>query len=143
MSDNGLPKPYTRIAAVNDSVVIATYFIPRKAGADLFNRNSGELLSELNLGIEQPDDHLSMTYHFKIATSGNRFIVAYRYINRLEFFELDPRVKPELTLVVGDDRTQYDLFEAEKIDQMVKYYDDVQCDSEYAYLLFGGVPEKE
>lgn len=45
--------------------------------------------------------------------------------------------------MIGDGVNQNDLFEADRDDEMIKYYSDVQCDSTHIYLLFHGVAEKD
>lgn len=142
ISERGLPRPYTRIAAVNDSICVGTYFLPRQAGADIFNWYTGNLQSELNLSLKQPEEDMSGPYEFKIAASGDKIVVAYRYINRVEVFYLVNN-HAILQCVLGDDINQNDLYEADRDDEMIKYYSDVQCDSTHIYLLYHGVEEKK
>lgn len=144
MSQKGLPKPYTRVAAVNDSIFIGTYFFPRQAGADMLNGRSGELVSEIELGIEQPDEHMSGPYQFKIATSsGGMFVAAYRYIDRFEVYDTDGCMDARITYAIGNAFSQNDLYESDRDNEMKKFYSDVQCDARNAYLLYHGVPEQE
>ncbi|MCC8072036.1 MAG: TolB-like 6-bladed beta-propeller domain-containing protein [Bacteroidales bacterium] len=143
ITDQGLPKPYTRISAINDSIYIGTYFLPREAGADIFNWHTGELIEELPLSLEQPEENMSGPYEFKIASNGNKIVVAYRYVNRVEVFNLSDNYQAELECVLGDEITQNDLYEADRDAEMIKYYTDVQCDSSSIYLLYHGVAEKD
>lgn len=143
MTDRGLPKPYTRISAINDSICIGTYFLPKQAGADIFNWHTGELIEALDLSLEQPKDHMSGPYEFKIASTSDKIVVAYRYIDRVEIFDLDENYHAELKGVMGDNIDQNDLYEADRDPEMIKYYSDVQCDSDCIYLLYHGVAEKD
>lgn len=138
-----LPRPYTRVASINDSICVGTYFLPRRVGADIFNWHTGSLLSELNLSIQQPEDNMSGPYEFKIAATSNKIIVAYRYINRVEVYNLNSDNHAELQCVLGNEDDQNDLYIADRDDEMIKYYSDVQCDSSHIYLLYHGVAEKE
>ena len=141
--DRGIPKPYTRISAINDSIGIGTYFFPRKVGADVINIKSGELLSEITLGVEQSEERLSEPYQFKIASASNIIVVAYRYLNRIEVYRVNDGYETEPFYAIGNSSDQSELYEADRDDEMVKYYSDVQCDDRYIYLLWHGAEERE
>ena len=138
----GLPKPYTRIAAINDSICNGTYFLPRKAGADIFNIHTSKLLDEVDLCLQQPENSMSGPYEFKVSVSGNRLVFAYRYIDRIEVHRLKNDWSSELEYFIGNDEDQYDKYEADKDEEMIKYYSDIQSDSKYAYLLYQNNEER-
>lgn len=142
MSDRGIPKPYTRIAAVNDSVVVGTYFFPRHAGADIFNTATSEMIAELTPAIDQPEENMSGPYEFKVAVGGNKVVLAYRYIQRIEVYDLDDSFAPTLNLTIGNTIDQYDLYDADRDQEMIKYFSDIQCDDARAYILYHGVAEE-
>lgn len=142
IGERGLPKPYTRIAAINDSICIGTYFLPRKVGADVFNIHTAELLDEVDLGLLQPEDNRSMPYQFKVSVAGDKLIFAYRYVNRIEVHKLKNDWTTELEYIIGDENDQYDKFEADKDDEMFKYYSDIQSDSKYAFALYQNNEER-
>jgi len=141
--DRGIPKPYTRISAIDDSIGIGTYFFPRKVGADVVNIKSGELLSEITLGIDQSEQRLSEPYQFKIASTSHIVVVAYRYINRMEVYRINEGYDIEPYYAIGNSPDQSGLYEADRDDEMVKFYSDVQCDDRYIYLLWHGTTERE
>ena len=143
MSAQGLPKPYTRMSAINDSICVGTYFLPRQAGADIFNWHTGELIEELDLSLKKPEENMSGPYEFKIASTSDKIVVAYRYINRVEVFKLDENFHAELIGVMGNEIDQNDLYESDRDAEMIKYYSDAQCDSGRIYLLYHGVAEKD
>lgn len=122
---HGIPKPYTRMARVNDSIVVGTYFLPRKAGADIINVSKGVLVSDFPLGITQSEETASGPYEFKVATDRSYAAVAYRYIDRLEFYSVNPKGITTLIQTLGNDKTQTELYNADRDDEMIKYYSDV------------------
>lgn len=132
---HGMPKPYTRMARVNDSIVIGTYFLPRKAGADIINVSQGALVSDIPLGITQSEETPSGPYEFKVAADSSHAVVAYRYIDRLEFYSVSPNGITTLTQALGNDETQMDLYNADRDDEMVKYYSDVFVYGGYLFVL--------
>lgn len=132
---HGIPKPYTRMARVNDSIVIGTYFLPRKAGADIINVHQGVLVSDFPLGITQNEETPSGPYEFKVAADGSYAVVAYRYIDRLEFYSVNPKGITTLTHILGNDETQTDLYNADRDDEMIKYYSDVFVYEGHLFVL--------
>lgn len=132
---HGIPKPYTRMARVNDSIVIGTYFLPRKAGADIINVLQGVLVSDFPLGITQNEETPSGPYEFKVAADRRYAVVAYRYIDRLEFYSVNPNGITTLTQTLGNDETQIDLYNADRDDEMIKYYSDVFVYEGYLFVL--------
>lgn len=144
-TEQGLPKPYTRLCGINDTICVGTYFLPRKVGADIINIKSGELLSEITLGVNQPDEAMSKPFQFKAAAGGDKIAMAYRYIDRIELYSSDEISRPTLVHAIGNSdniEKQSDLYEKDRDDEMIKYYSDVQCDDRYAYLLWHGVEER-
>lgn len=132
---HGIPKPYTRMVRVNDSIVLGTYFLPRKVGADIINVSQGVLVSDFPLGITQNEETPSGPYEFKVAAGGSYAVVAYRYIDRLEFYSVDPNGITTLTKTLGNDETQMDLYNADRDDEMIRYYSDVFVYEDYLFVL--------
>lgn len=130
-----MPKPYTRMARVNDSIVIGTYFLPRKAGADIINVSQGVLVSDFPLGITQSDETPSCPYEFKVAADSRYVVVAYRYIDRLEVYSVNPNGITTLTQTIGNDETQIDLYDADRDDEMIKYYSDLFVYEDNLFVL--------
>lgn len=141
-NEKSIPKPYTRISRINDSIGVGTYFFPRKVGADIIDMNTGKLLSEIQLGIEQSEEKMSGPRQFKTASTGDMIITAYRYLDRIEVYRINDKFEAVPVYAIGNSADQSDLYEADRDNEMVKYYSDVQCDKKYAYLLWHGVEEQ-
>lgn len=142
----GIPKPYTRMARVNDSIVIGTYFLPRKVGADIINVSQGAVVSDFPLGIitlnfTQKEEFPSGLYEFKVAVGGSHAAVAYRYIDRLEIYSVNPKGTVALTRIFGNDEIQTDLYNADRDDEMIKYYSDVFVYEGHLFVLRQNIEE--
>lgn len=137
-----LPKPYTRLAAINDSTMVGTYFLPREAGADIIDVKSGRLLSTVRPHFPVEEDAASGPLEFKASVSGDNLVLAYRYVDRVEFYRLDGG-EARFAGAVGDSSTQEDLYEADRDDEMVKHYSDVYAVGNKVCLLYQGVQERD
>lgn len=138
---HGVPKPYTRMARVNDSIAIGTYFLPNKAGADVLNIYSSSLLGEFPIGMKSDENGYSGPYEFKIASDENYVVVGYRYIDRIEFFSINPSGNITLSHALGNSDTQTYLYNADRDDEMIKYYSDLFVYGGYLFTLYQGIED--
>lgn len=140
-AEHGIPKPYTRMVFVNDSTAIGTYFLPREAGAEFLDIKNGRLLSTLPLGVKAGENEPSGPYEFKVAADCGYAVAAYRYINRLEFFDIDSNGSATLSGVIGNDLTQTDLYNADRDLEMIKYYSDAVIHGGRLFTLYQGIED--
>ena len=138
----GICQPYTRLARLNDSIYAGTYFMAHEIGTDLINIASGHLAGELPIGIKMTDESkMSEPFTYSIAAGGNRIAIAYKYMNRLEVFEPDETGCPVFAKYFGEPEDQSDLYEADRDDEMIRYYSDIALRGDRIYALFNGVAE--
>ncbi len=139
--DRKIPKPYTRVIKANDSIFIGVYFLPREPGADIFNLKNQNISYTVTPSFK-PEDEMSGPYEFNLDISNNYIAVAYRYIDRMEFYKLNNDHIPEILHSIGDIKSQKDLYNEDRDDEMIKYYSDISCVSGNAYALYQGVKEE-
>lgn len=138
----GVGKPYTRLTRLNDSIYAGTYFMSHEIGTDLINIVSGKLTGELPLGVRMTDENrMSEPFTYSIAACGNRLAVAYKYMNRIEVFETDDNGVAKLTRFFGEPTDQSELYEADRDEEMIRYYCDIGMSGDRIYALFSGVAE--
>ena len=137
-----LPKPYTRISSFNDSIMAGTYFLPRTAGVDIFNKFNGEIIYEFIPNIGKNEEDMSGPFEFKIATTDSLMAIAYRYLDLIEFLPIDHYFTPENYISIGNYENQKRLYDEDRDDEMIKYFSDIQISGGYAYALYQGVQEK-
>ena len=63
--------------------------------------------------------------------------ITYRYINRLEVFQISP-LGFNLKFIIGDNKVQNDLYNRDLDDEMVYYYSDIICGKNTIYALYQG-----
>lgn len=137
-----MPKPYTRIFSINDSIMLGTYFLPRTVGSDIFNTYTDEIISEFIPDVGKNEEDMSGPFEFKIAANDTLIVVAYRYLELIEFIPLGEDFKPQRSISIGNHKNQKRLFEEDKDDEMIKYYSDIQISNGHAYVLYQGEQER-
>lgn len=137
-----IPKAYTRLIQYNDSLFIGTSFMPREISVELMNLNTEKVVNSLNFPLKPKEEEYSGPYECKIATEMNFIVAAYRYINRLEIYQLSDQ-KSQLKTIIGDATNQYDLYRLDKDDEMIVHYSDIFCGKNRIYALYQGVQARE
>lgn len=137
-----LPKPYTRISSFNDSIMAGTYFLPRTAGIDIFNKFNEEIIFEFIPNVGKEEEDMSGPFEFKIATTDSLMAIAYRYLDLIEFIPLNSDFTPGPPISIGHYENQKKLYDEDRDDEMIKYFSDIQISDGYAYALYQGVQEK-
>lgn len=140
--ERGLPKAYTRLQQVDDSLFVGTSFTPKEIFVELMDMKKEKLVDAVDFLLKPSEDSYSNPYECKISVAGNQMAIAYRYINRLEIYEISP-VGFKLETVVGDDKTQETLCNQDRDEEMIVYYSDVICSTKGVYVLFQGVQEQD
>lgn len=140
----GNPKPYTRLAQVNDTVVAGTYLMSRQNGVDFIDVKNGQLLSETTMAQAIPSGDPAGPYEFKVAidSDGKTMVAAYRYLDRVDVYKIE-RDTAQLCRTIGRPVSQANLYKEDRDDEMVKFYSDVAVRNGKAYLLWQGVPEQQ
>jgi hypothetical protein len=136
-----LPKPYTRIAEISEHIAIGTYFFPREVGAEIIDLKAGKLIASIPLNISQDGERPSGPREFKVAANSSYCVMAYRYLNQLDFYDISNPKMPTLYKSIHIDSDQTTLYEQDRDDEMIKYYSDIQLDTKNAYVLNQSVAE--
>lgn len=138
----GIPKAYTRLTQYNDSLFIGTSFMPREISVELMNLKTEKVVDCVDFPLKPKEEEYSGPYECKIATETNFMVAAYRYINRLEIYQLSTQ-KFQLKTIIGDANDQYDLYRLNQDSEMIFHYSDIVCGKNQIYALYQGVKERE
>jgi hypothetical protein len=136
--DGRLSKPYTFIQQQNDSVFFLKADMRDYTEIEMVNINSGNVLQTFRNLITRKPNTIFTTYYFHLAANEKNLVLAYKYIDRLEFFKYDTVMKPDL--IVGSDSDQSSRKQPE---DYATYYTQVLCDDKYVYGLYQGQKENE
>ncbi len=134
-----LPKPYTRLVQYNDMLFVGTSFLPRQIVVELLDMRNEQVVDAVDFPLRPADGGYSAPFECKTALCGDRMAVAYRYIDRVELYDLSSEGF-RLTHVLGSDVTQEGLCARNRDDEMYFYYSDVICRERYVYALWQGIP---
>lgn len=134
-----LPKPYTRLVQYDDTLFVATSFLPRRIAIELLDLRNEQIVDAVDFPLHPSDEGYSSPFECKAALCADRMAVAYRYIDRIELYDLSPGGF-RLTHVLGSDTTQEELCAQDRDDEMRFYYSDVVCCQNRVYALWQGVP---
>lgn len=135
-------KPYTRIFRINDSIMTGSYFLPKTVGVDIFNTFTDEIISEFIPDIGKNKEDMSGPFEFKIAANDTIMVIAYRYLDLIEFLPFSDDFIPERSISIGSHENQKRLYEEDRDDEMIKYYSDIQISDGYVYALYQGEQER-
>lgn len=137
---HNLPKPYTRLIQYDDSLFVGTSFLPREIVVELLDMRNERTVDAVDFPLRPAADGASGPFACKVALEGDRMAAAYRYVDRIELYDLSP-AGFRLTHVLGSDQTQEALYAADRDDEMRFYYADVVCGGGRVYALRQDVPE--
>lgn len=133
------PKPYTRLVQYNDTLFVGTSFLPRQIAVELLDIQNEQIIDVVDFQLQPTEGGYSAPFECKAALGADRMVVAYRYINRIELYDLSPEGF-RLTHVLGSGATQEELYAQERDNEMYFYYSDVVCGQRCVYALWQGVP---
>lgn len=133
-----LPKPYTRLVQYDDTLFVGTSFLPRQIAVELLDMRGERIVDAVDFPLRPSEGGYSAPFECKAALCGDRMAVAYRYIDRIELYDLSPQGF-RLTHVIGSDTSQEELCAQDRDDEMVFYYSDIVCGQRYVYALWQGV----
>lgn len=133
----GIPKAYTRLVQYNDSLFVGTSFMPKEISVELLNLKTEKVVDCADFPLRPQEKEYSGPYECKVAVGKDYMVAAYRYVNRLELFQLSPQ-KIQLKTVIGDAQVQYDLYRQNKDSEMIFHYSDVICGKDKIYALYQG-----
>lgn len=133
-----LPKPYTRLVQYNDTLFVGTSFLPRQIAVELLDMRNEQIVDAVDFPLRPADGGYSAPFECKAALCAGRMAIAYRYIDRIELYDLTPKGFC-LTHVLGSDSAQEELCAQDRDDEMYFYYSDVVCCERYVYALWQGV----
>jgi hypothetical protein len=127
-----LCRPYAGIQQLNDSIFLLRADLGNKVEIEMVNINTGQVLRISSNLLEYQKTESTATYSFKILAFGNRLVLSYLCIDRLEFFSIN---NDEITpsFVIGSDKIQENV---EDFDNYAIYYTDIKCDDNYIYVLY-------
>lgn len=134
----GGPKPYTRLVQYNDTLFVGTSFLPRQIAVELLDMRGERIVDAVDFPLRPAEGGYSAPFECKAALCGDRMAVAYRYIDRIELYDLSPQGF-RLTHVIGSDTSQEELCAQDRDDEMLFYYSDIVCGQRYVYALWQGV----
>ena len=106
---------------------------------ELLDIQNEQIIDVVDFQLQPTEGGYSAPFECKAALGANRMVVAYRYINRIELYDLSPKGF-RLTHVLGSGATQEELYAQERDNEMYFYYSDVVCGQRCVYALWQGVP---
>lgn len=135
--EHGIPKSYTRMQQYDDSLFIGTSFMPKEIAVELLNLKTEKVVDAVDFSLKPSENDYSGPYECKISVSDNYMAIAYRYINRLEVYQISS-LGFNLKFIIGDDKLQNDLYNKDQDDEMIYYYSDVICGKNTIYAIYQG-----
>lgn len=137
MKERAIPKAYSRLWQVKDSLYIGIAFPPRFPEIDLLNMSVPEVEATLNFPLQGSEEAGSYPYLFSASYSNGKLALAYRYIDRIEVYDVLPEGF-RLDYVIGDGQPQEELSIRGRDDEMICHYTAVECDGERILALYQG-----
>jgi hypothetical protein len=131
--DGRLSKPYTFIQQVTDSIFLLKADMKDVTEMETVNMYTDSVMQTFRNLLPRKPNTVYTAYYFEMTANEKNVILAYTYVNRLEFFRYDDKVSP--SLIIGTDKDQSDN---KNIDDCVVYYTQVLCDDKYVYGLYQG-----
>ncbi len=131
------PKLYSFIHYVDRNRVIGSAFDGFSPIVDVVNMAEGKEVSNLKFTLEMDGAQSASPFIFNADYFNTYFAIAYEYINRIELYKL---VGNDLKLqyVIGDTKTQEELFHQGKLNEMMNYYSGVAIGGDRLYALYYG-----
>jgi hypothetical protein len=129
---NNVCRPYAGIRQLNDSIFFLRADLGDEVEIEMVNINTGQVLHVFSNLLEYQLTESTATYSFDMFTIGNRLILYYLCVDRLEFFSIN---NDEITpsFVIGSDKDQHNVTD---INDYAIYYTDIKCDDHYVYVLY-------
>ncbi|WP_302442952.1 BF3164 family lipoprotein [Paraprevotella xylaniphila] len=129
--EDGVCRPYTRILQLNDSL-----FLMKEDGDEtnlhFVNMKKGNILATYHCGLRdgKKNSYTPFDYDFNIV--GNRILLAYNYIQRMELLSITPNGQLIPQVFIGDD----DLGELpQNYDELPNVWLEICSDEHYFYCL--------
>jgi hypothetical protein len=125
-------RPYAGIRQLNDSIFLLRADMGNEVEIETVNINTGQVLHVFSNLLEYKSTESTATYSFDMLTVGNRLVLDYLCVDRLEFFSIN---NDEITpsFVIGSDKDQPDV---EDFNDYAIYYTDIRSDDHYIYVLY-------
>lgn len=140
MAERNLPKSYSRVWQISDSILLGITFPPQIAEIDLIDIKNVNLIGSVDFPLKPTGNAGSYPYLFQADYFDGKLVLAYNYINRIEVYNVS-NSEIKLNYIIGEDKTQEEIVLADKYDDMLLYYSAIACDKEKIYALYQGVPE--
>lgn len=134
----GIPKAYTRMQQFDDTLFVGTSFMPKEIVVDMIDMKNERIVDSVDFLLKPSENSYTNPYECKVSIGEGRMVIAYRYVNRLEVYNISSSGFA-LEYVIGDDKTQETLCNLDRDDEMIFYYSDVICGKKGIYALFKGV----
>lgn len=139
--ERGIPKAYTRMQQLDDTLFVGTSFMPKEIAVDLIDMKNERIIDSVDFLLKPSENSYANPYECKVSVGEGRMVIAYRYVNRLEVYHISSDGFA-LEYVIGDDETQETLCNLDRDDEMILYYSDVICGRKGIYALFKGVQDQ-
>ena len=142
MKERQLPKAYSRLWQVKDSLFIGVAFPLRFPEIDLLDMSVPAVTASLDFPLQGSEQAGSYPYLFAASYGGGKLALAYRYIDRIEVYDVSPGGFV-LDYVIGDGQAQEELSIQNRDDEMICYYTAVACDGNRILALHQGNTEAQ
>lgn len=124
--------PYTQIHQLDDSLFLLKED-DNETNLRLLKLRSGVVCSSYRCVLRDEVDSPYTPFDYYYSISNRNILIAYCYMNRLEFVGIDSSFKLKPSLVIGDDKDYSKMLD---YDELPNFYLDVQSYSNNFYCLF-------
>lgn len=127
----GMTKPYTMIQQLDDEVFLMKTDDPESTSLDIINLKTPEILSSYPIVFENRNNRTGYPpFDFTVSYNNDIVVIGYKFINRIEFYEISDKYELKPTLIIGNDQDQTDI----SPHKWQSFYTRMENDGKYVYL---------
>lgn len=130
-------KPYTNIQEINDSIYLFKADMKKNSILEVMDIKNNRLLFTTSPFLKHDPKLNPFLFSYVISYNHNTLILAYKYMNRIEFYHVSPDYTLTPKLVIGNDQDQHKIFyeSQQNFNKLIPYYHTICCTDKYIFVL--------